>query len=174
MQLSQLQVGFICVLMGAAVAYVFWVYPLYALRDARLLQLRGQTTLGPSTRIITPGRQDLLTDYYSNFAEDAQVQEVLAKLHDAAPRRNLYLPGGGYRLTREIMKSKIAFSDGHTLIKKYEIVLLIKGNYENIRGYISDVMMTLPGLALHAMSFISERNDIGAELRFILYVREGD
>ncbi|WP_310614502.1 hypothetical protein [Limnohabitans sp.] len=172
--------------LGVAVLYALFVYPLYGQRSALQEQMRTQATSIDAHRPKAPERQEQLGAFYEYFPAESQMVAILAKLHDAAPRRNLSLPQGEYRLigagsgsslSSGLASSGQASSAGpRNLLMRYEIVLPVKGNYQDIRGYVSDVLMEQPGIALDALTFTRENNarvGVDAELHFTLYVRAG-
>ena len=153
-------------LLGVAVVHGLFVYPLYAQRDELKQRLRIENMASTVHPPQAPDRQEQLAAFYDYFPAEGQMVEVLARLHEAAPRRNLSLPQGDYRLV------------GGTLqpLMRYEIVLPVKGNYQDVRGYVSDVLMAQPGMALDALTLTRENNarvGVDAELHFTLYVRAG-
>ena len=160
------QLNALWLLLGVAVLYGLFVYPLYAQRDDLKQRLRTENIASMAHHPQVPDRQEQLAAFYDYFPAEGQMVEILARLHDAAPRRNLSLPQGEYRLVGGTSQP----------LMRYEMVLPVKGNYQDIRGYVSDVLMEQPGIALDALTLMRENNTrvgVDAELHFTLYVRAG-
>jgi hypothetical protein len=166
------------------VLYGFFVSPLYGKRDALQEQLSAQARFITPNRPKAPERHEQLEAFYANFASEDQMAAILGDLHDAAPRRNLSLPQGGYRLVgADSIVDPIVGSRGQVSstgeqrsLKRYAIVLPVKGNFHDISGYVSDVLMKQSGIALDSLTFTREnsiRIGVEAELHFTLYVRSG-
>lgn len=166
-------------LLGVVVLYVFFVYPLYEQRDALQERVGSQAVSSHPKGPKAPDRQEQLVAFYEYFPTESQMVAILAKLHDAAPRRNLSLPHGEYRLiaaqSNQASGQVSATSPSNSLMR-YEIVLPVKGNYQDIRGFVSDVLMEQSGIALDSLTFSRVNNTrvgVDAELHFTLYVRAG-
>jgi hypothetical protein len=159
-----------------AMLYGVFVYPLYWQRDALQDQLNAQASSKVSKRPKVPERLDQLAAFYEYFPAESQMIAILAMLHDTAPQRNLSLPQGEYRLIVGQANGQVSAAAQRDLLMRYEIIFPVKGNYQDIRGFVSDVLMQQPGIALDSLMFTREnsaRVGVDAELHFTLYVRAG-
>lgn len=166
-------------LLCVVVLHDLFVYPLYEQRDALQDQMGAQAASSHPKGPQAPDRQEQLGAFYEYFPAESQMVAILAKLHDAAPRRNLSLPQGEYRLIAGQVNQgnrQVSVTGPRDSLMRYEIVLPVKGNYQDIRGFVSDVLMEQPGIALDSLTFSKENNarvGVDAELHFTLYVRAG-
>ncbi|MDB5863311.1 MAG: putative transrane protein [Betaproteobacteria bacterium] len=159
---------------GVAAAIFALVFQLCAVNavDADLADLRAQAERlharnqleaeRPANARAVPGAQ--LATFYEFFPAVGSLPEWLLKIDAAAARQGVALDLGDYRLVQE-KSSRLA---------RYQIMLPIKGSYEQIRGFVAAVLNDVPAAALEDISL--KRETIGAinleaRLKLTLYLR---
>lgn len=159
-----------------AIAYVILIYPYYQ----ELEVLRQQTELisvdelntkkGPQLPTVT---SDLET-FYAFFSKESKLQEVLQRIHDAAPRHSLVLPHGDFRRIDVPLESRSLIVEGSSqALVRYEVTLLVRGNFNDLRSYISEVLNQERGVSLSLLKFMrKDPNSLGGDfsLQFEVYL----
>lgn len=105
-----------------------------------------------------------LDEFYRFFPEDNSLTDILGKVYDAAAKENLTLEQGEYRLAPE--------QDGK--LQRYDLIFPVRGQYTQIRHFISHVLQDSPSLALEGVNFNRKTSmEIGveAQVRLTLYLR---
>ncbi len=116
-------------------------------------------------------RQEI-TSFYERFPKASSLPEALSLIYEIANKQKLALNSGDYKFN---LVKQANLSNEQTLTK-YEIVLPIKGQYTQIRTFISEVLLELPALALTVMQFNRENTlnpNVEAKLVFVLFVKDG-
>lgn len=143
--------------------------PLLGEREQLRAQLAQRSALRqaspqPLTAVRDP--QADLTEFYVGLAREADVPDLLRKLHRAAQAQGLRLAQSQYRPLPD---------PGGRLIR-YQILLPAHGSYPEIRRFLAQAAREVPGLALEGIRF--QRRDIGeteldAQIRFTLFIAPG-
>ncbi|TFW34407.1 hypothetical protein [Massilia horti] len=111
--------------------------------------------------------REALNTFYANVPSVDSQFALLARLHKAASSQGLILEHGDYQFTRET---------GSPLMR-YEIELPVKGDYAQIRRFVSTAMMDSPTLALRSITFSRQKSDdaqLTATLVLVLYLKKED
>jgi hypothetical protein len=85
-------------------------------------------------------------------------------------QHKIALNSGDYKFNKVIEKNEL----GDKKLTKYEVILPIKGQYPQIRGFINAVLQQIPSLALLDMQLRRENSvnpTIDAKLVFIIFVK---
>jgi len=130
------------------------------LRD-EAAQLQSKQKLNGTLRISSPDEQ--LEHFYNFFPATQSTPDWLGKIHTAAKDNGVELASGEYKLER---------GSGDKLAR-YQIVLPLKGSYQQIRGFIAKVLELVPAAALNEISL--QRDSVGnsqleARIRLTLYL----
>ena len=135
-------------------------------RLAALEAERGQLSArlgsrGPGTEPATQGSQ--LANFYGFFPGAQALPELLRAIQRAAETHGLRLDKGEYRLSQE----------GNFPLARYLVTLPLRGGYSEVRGFVNDVLDTVPAAALEDMTL--KRQAIGdsrveARVRFVLFL----
>lgn len=124
-------------------------------------QLQAKHKLNGTLRISSPDEQ--LEYFYKFFPAQQSTPDWLGKIHVAAKDSGVELASGEYKLER---------TSGDKL-SRYQIVLPLKGSYQQIRGFIARVLELVPAVALQEISL--QRDSVGnpaleARIRLTLYL----
>lgn len=156
------------ILLAAAIALALGVSGpmldrLRALEDeARVLGTRTGAA-GISAQARAPRSQ--LGDFLAFFPPASSLSDMLARVQRAARDNGLTLPRGEYRLVRE---------PGFSLAR-YQMVYPVQGSYAQVRGFVNDVLDTVPAAALEEMALERENvadTTLEARVRFTLFLGE--
>ena len=155
----------LALLVFAAAFYVFGVLPVQARLDsleaerARLAaQLGGR---GPGAGPATQGTQ--LVNFYSFFPTTRSLPELLRTIQQAAEAKGLHLDKGEYRLSHE----------GEFPLTRYLVTLPLRGGYGDVRGFVNEVLDTVPAAALEDLTLKREAigdTQVEARVRFVLFL----
>lgn len=109
--------------------------------------------------------KDQLSKFYQVFPKLNNYHGSLETLHRAATAWNISLNRGDYALVRDKSNKLI----------RYEISLPIKGNYVDIRNFLSQILADAPNISLDSVNF--ERQEItdttvDAQIKLTLYFVE--
>lgn len=110
-----------------------------------------------------PVRQ--LAEFYSFFPKSSQAPDDLAKLHGLAAVHNVQLDQGTYRLVHDRV--------GKLLM--YEIALPVKGDYSQLRKFMSQALTEIPYLSLDGVSFQRQKAGdatLESQIKFTLFLVE--
>lgn len=128
--------------------YIFQVQP----KTARLAELKKNSASlklrieqVAKSGIPESGDQDELNKFYGFFS-GVSLSEWLNKLYAAAAAQQLVLEQGEYRITPS-KNGKLA---------RYQITLPVKGNYLQIRKFVTQALADVPIAALEEISFKRE------------------
>ena len=110
-----------------------------------------------------PVRQ--LQEFYKFFPQAGQVSDDLAKLHAVAATHRVQLQQGNYRMVE----------DRRGKLLMYEISLPVKGEYSQLRKFMSQALTDIPHLGLDSVLF--QRQKVGetmleSQIKFTLYLSE--
>jgi len=153
----------IALLVGAAVLALGVSRPMLArlqgLEDeARALSARsGGVPIRPATQ------RSQLANFYAFFPPTSGLPDMLARVQRAARDNGLTLEKGEYRLVR----------DASFPLSRYQVTFPMRGNYAQVRGFVNDVLDTVPAAALEEMSLKRERVAepvLDARVRFSLFL----
>jgi Tfp pilus assembly protein PilO len=104
-----------------------------------------------------------LSNFYAFFPLSEGVPDVMARIEQAAQQHDLLLERGEYRFGRE----------PEFRLARYQISLPVRGSYADVRGFVNDVLDTVPAIALEELVLKRETVDqpeLEAEVRFLLYL----
>lgn len=159
-------------LLAGSLALVFFVL-LPASRNAERLALQLQQR---ESRLAAE-RQDRvkqaqrspesqLAEFYQAFPGREQLLVCLGKIHELADQQTLKLDQAQYKFAAE-SGSRLAH---------YQIALPVSGSYPQLRRFIELALAELPALELHDLVFKRDgidKENVDAQLQFVLYVRSG-
>jgi hypothetical protein len=135
---------------------------LAALRtEAQALQDRLRMGGSLTGREAAPAEQ--LATFYAFFPRPASTPQWLARIYAAAAAHDIALEAGEYKLDRK---------PGERLAR-YEIVLPVKGTYAQVRGFVAEVLATVPAAVLEEVNLRRESVQsarLDARVRITLYV----
>jgi len=135
---------------------------LAALRaEAQQLDERLRTGGSLSRRTMGPAEQ--LATFYAFFPEEASTPQWLGRIFTAAAAKGITLESGEYKLER---------NPGDRLAR-YQILLPMKGSYAQIRGFVAEVLATVPAAVLREVNLRRENAQstrLDARVRFTLYL----
>lgn len=112
---------------------------------------------------------DEINRFYSIFPKAVALPQVLAMMNQIANKQKLTLNSGDYKFN----KVKETNTLNEKKITKYEIVFPIKGQYLQIRTFITEVLQQSPALALMDMQIRRENSlnqSVDAKLVFVIFV----
>lgn len=138
------------------------------LNDVRgsVAKLRDSAARGDQeslSRLRSPAEQ--LAEFYRAFPAERYSPQWLEKLIAIAQRNNLVLNRGEYKTTREKVGRLV----------RYQIILPVRGQYPQIREFLSEIPAEIPIVALENVEF--ERENIAdatvqARIRLVLYLEQ--
>jgi hypothetical protein len=136
-----------------------------ALRELHEQEAQLARAAGPATaQIAAPIAADQLTRFYGMFPTQQQLPQRLKEIYAVADQRAVRLEQGEYKLQAE-RGARLA---------RYQMVFPLRGRYDEIRGFVGDVLDLMPTLALEDLSLKREAagdERLDARIRFVLYVR---
>lgn len=161
--------GVIAVFLGAAcgITYTAAIIPLQdrvVALQKEIYALRTIPHTSDAKSIKTPELSEQMAAFYEEFPLKDATPELMTKLYSAAAQQNLSLDQGEYKLIAQHDKK----------LKRYEIVLPVRGGYPQVRKFIAQALNDTPSLALDSIAFNRQKiNDsvVDAQLRFTLYLR---
>jgi hypothetical protein len=174
LHLQRLGLGNLACLMLLLLAALFWLLWLPHLRLQRDAAKDALNTVDlalkkpvPVTPKVVEPRQTNLDHFYKTLGEKQFVEEQLKTLFAMAKKQGLSLASGEYKPAIE--------RNGNYL--KYQIILPLKGNYNNIRQFGEQALLTIPFASLDELSF--KRDNISnrvleAKLRLTLYLLDDE
>lgn len=130
-----------------------------AATDARRHAPGGEATQPPAD----PVRQ--LADFYRFFPKSSQASDDLAKLHAVAAKHQVRLEQGTYRLSR----------DKAGKLSLYEIALPVRGDYPQLRKFMSQALADIPHLSLDSVTFQRQKSGdttLESQIKFTLFLLE--
>jgi Tfp pilus assembly protein PilO len=128
--------------------------------ETAALQLR--MSAAPPQRSLNTAER--LQNFHAFFPPLQSTPEWLAKIEAAAQRNGLQLQSGEYKLERHADQPLI----------RYQMLLPVAGSYPQIRGFLADVLETLPAASIDDIAL--QRDDpsqpvLHARVRLSLYLR---
>jgi Tfp pilus assembly protein PilO len=133
-----------------------------ALRE-RVAALESHTAVqGRHAEPARPASQ--LAVFYDQLPPVAQAPEVVRQLHAHAHGAGLALQRGEYR----------PLADASAKLVRYQIVLPVKGSYQQVRRFLTGAMRDMPELALDGIAFRRDKDgasQLDVELRFTAFLR---
>lgn len=102
---------------------------------------------------------------FYRHVDAGSLPDQLARLHGVARATGIVLRQGEYRLLRE--------GDGR--LRRYQMMLPVRGSYRGVRQFVSATLRTLPNAALEQVSFQRPRiedGEVEAQLRLTIYLPE--
>ena len=108
--------------------------------------------------------------FYDIFPKAVALPQALTVIYQIANKQKLALNSGDYKFN----KIKETNSTNQKKLTKYEIVLPIKGQYKQIRAFITEVLQKLPAIALTDMQIRRENSlsqYVEARLIFVIFVK---
>jgi Tfp pilus assembly protein PilO len=104
-----------------------------------------------------------LSEFYGQIPASRSLPDQLEHIYAAADAQNLKLEQGEYRVVKDNL--------GRLL--RFQIILPVKGNYQQIRKFISAALADVPTLSLDSVQF--ERQKIGdatidAKIKLAVYL----
>ncbi len=94
---------------------------------------------------------------------EASTPQWLARIYAAAAAKGLALESGEYKLEHKVGER----------LARYEILLPVKGSYAQIRGFVAEVLATVPAAVLEEVNLRRESIQsprLDARVRFALYL----
>ncbi|NTV94329.1 MAG: hypothetical protein HGA75_02815 [Thiobacillus sp.] len=149
---------------GAAL-YGSVVGPAGEREDALRLKLDALTTrlhaAAKAAQVQTPAQQ--LDQFYQAFPAERGAVDQIGKIAEIAHRHGLNLEQGEYKTA----------PDRQGRLVRMQMILPLKGSYQQIRGCLGDLTRELPNVALEQVLF--ERQKVGdpvlnAKLRLVLFL----
>ena len=136
------------------------------LEEARrsTLQLRKQVLLAGKRQDgirRTPGEQ--LAEFYRNFPEERDTPQWLERLAALAESNGLSLNEGEYKATRDKVGR----------LMRLQMTLPVKGEYAQIRGFLTALSAAIPAIALENVQFARQNvadSTVEAQIRLVLYL----
>lgn len=145
--------------------YAFGIRPgtvrLHAL-EREAVELARQTGGRAQPAEPVTGRGQL-SNFYAFFPLSEALPDVMARIEAAAREHDLVLERGEYRFGRE----------PEFRLARYQMTLPVRGSYSDVRGFVNDVLDTVPAIALEELVLKRETVDepeLEAEVRFLLYL----
>lgn len=117
--------------------------------EAERLRARYQMAI-TQPAVFKPGLSQQLGTFYEFFPPSATLPDWLARVYAAADKRGVALERGEYKVVQE---------RGWRLMR-YQVTLPVKGTYEQIRGFVADVLSEVPAAAIDEIGL--KREGIGA------------
>jgi Tfp pilus assembly protein PilO len=129
-------------------------------REAAELARQTGGPAQPAERLTGRGQ---LSNFYAFFPLSEALPDVMARIEKAAQEHDLVLQKGEYRFGRE----------PEFRLARYQMTLPVRGSYADVRGFVNDVLDTVPAMALEELVLKRETVDdpeLEAEVRFLLYL----
>lgn len=126
---------------------------------------KGGGKSGQTLRKILPGDQ-ALPAFYAFFPKLDSSPSWIGELVQVAKERGVEITGSDYRMVRET----------DLRLARYEMMLPIRGNYSQLRGFIADALRVVPAMALVDVAIrreAAESEVLEANVKFNLYLSEG-
>jgi Tfp pilus assembly protein PilO len=123
-------------------------------------QLGGKTANGKELSL-----DEQLAEYYRKFPAEESSPEWLEKLMAQAANNGLSLNDGDYKVTRDNVGKLV----------RYQMTLKIKGEFPQIRKFLTDLPTVLPVIALEDVRF--ERQKVAdavveSKIKLVLYLEQ--
>lgn len=140
-----------------------------AVRQAMAAQSAMAPVGKPDAAVADDDRASALRRRYDAFAtvvpDEGQIARMVSDIFAHAARSGVVLAQSDYRRSSEP-------GGGLTSL---EMRLPVKGRYPDIRRFISDTLLSMPGVALRDVSFRRDGinvESVEAQLRFVVFLKE--
>lgn len=130
--------------------------------EAERLRARYQMAI-TQPNAFKPGLSQQLGTFYEFFPPSATLPDWLDRVYAAAAKRGVALERGEYKVVQE---------RGWRLLR-YQITLPVKGTYEQIRGFVADVLAEVPAAAVDEIGLKREGIDatiIEAQVKLTVFL----
>jgi Tfp pilus assembly protein PilO len=156
-----------CLLLGLA-----WLAPLAAQAQdlrGRLERAARHAGIAPTNAAPDPGlaSAEQLARFRQRFPRGREMAAVFGRIHAIATARGLALPQADFKLGPAADEA----------LARYVIQLPIRGDYRTLRGFMAEVLRTVPEVALEEV--VLRRDDaksplVDARLRLVMFVSVAD
>jgi hypothetical protein len=134
--------------------------------EARIAVARQQAAAQAQQPVVEDlGPRERLHQFQSWLPAPTTVTEDLRKIYQAATKNNVVLSKGEYSLSN---------IDGSGGIQQYDIVLPVKESYPSVKGFVAEVLNSLPHASLSEMRVersATLANELDTRVHFTLYYR---
>lgn len=130
-----------------------------------VLALREQARAGQSVGYVLQRPDEQLAAFYRVFPEQRNSPKLLEKLAALAEKNGLGLNEGEYRTAPD---------KGGRLLR-FQMTLPVKGEYRQIRAFLSELSAEIPALALESVQFSRQSvadAEVEARIRLALYLEQ--
>lgn len=113
-----------------------------------------------------PGLSQQLGTFYEFFPPSGTLPDWLARMYEMADKRGVSLDRGEYKLIEE---------RGWRL-QRYQIILPVRGSYEQIRGFVADLLNEVPAAAVNEIGLKREgisATTLEAQIKLTLFFAPG-
>lgn len=155
----------LAVFIAAGVLAALALGPLRMQRDTWLQEQaawRARTRSLPVVADAPAGPQQALLRFYGSFPAGDSTVHWLSLVERAAEAQQLVLAAGEYRLER-VPGQRLA---------RYQMTLPVRGSYRQVRGFLAEVLRTVPAAALDDVQFKRDGGgeQLEAKVRLSLYL----
>lgn len=151
-------------------AAAFYISAVKSLKQETTARREEATRLNARLRIgmsspaaIKPGLPQQLHTFYEFFPPPRTLPDWLARLNEIAGKHGLALERGEYKWIQE---------RGWRL-QRYQMILPVKGNYEQIRAFVADLLVAVPALAVNEITLKREgiaATTVEAQIKLTLFL----
>lgn len=123
-------------------------------------QLGGKSVSGKNLSL-----EEQLAEYYRKFPAEESSPEWLEKLMTLAANNGLSLNDGDYKATRDNVGKLV----------RYQMTLKVKGEFPQIRKFLTDLPTVLPVIALEDVRFERQKVSdaiVEAKIKLVLYLEQ--
>jgi len=109
--------------------------------------------------------EDQLAEFYRKFPGEGSSSQWLEKLVELAENRGLSLNDGEYKATRDKVGKLV----------RYQMTFPVKGQYPQIRRFLTDLPGSLPVVALENVQFERQKvadPNVEAKIKLVLYLEQ--
>ncbi|HEV7390226.1 MAG TPA: GspMb/PilO family protein [Burkholderiales bacterium] len=127
-------------------------------------RLHRRTQVALKQPVVRRGPAQQLETFYEFFPPATTLSDWLLKIYAAAEQHGVALDAGDYKLVQE-KTSRLA---------RYQMMLPVKGSYEQIRGFIAAVLNDVPAVAVDDIALKRETigsSNLEARLKLTLFLR---
>lgn len=155
----------LAVFIAAAVLALLALGPLRTQRDTwaqEQARWRERTRSLPMAADAPAGPQQALLRFYGSFPAGDSTVHWLSLVERAAESQQLVLAAGEYRLER-LPNQRLV---------RYQMTLPVRGSYRQVRGFLAEVLRTVPAAALDDVQFKRDGGGdaLEAKVRLSLYL----
>jgi len=107
--------------------------------------------------------EEQLARFYAHFPDREQAPELLERVYEAADLNGLQIARADYRVAEDRKVGLIS----------YEVLVPLSGQYGQIRGFVDEVLQTIPTLSVDELDFAREgirQSRIDATVRLNLFM----